>query len=152
MNFSSITRQFALPALALLATLTACSDQDTPFTPAAPDTITISRPALYPESMAFDAASRRFLVGSLTAGTIGEVKDDGTYTPFANDAQLVSTTGILVDAPRNRVLAAVGDLGGNSARTTAATQYQLAALASYDRVVWIAGGEAKAGGIAPAGG
>jgi len=135
MKFSAFARQFALPALSLLATLSSCSDKETevPAAPANPDAITITRPALYPESMAYDAANSHFLVGSLTAGALGQVKDDGTYTTFADDAQLVSTTGIFVDAPRNRVLAAIGDLGGNSARTTPATQYKLAALASYDR-------------------
>ncbi|MBC8151829.1 MAG: hypothetical protein H7Z72_02855 [Bacteroidetes bacterium] len=53
--------------------------------------------------------------------------------PFTDDNQLVSTTGIFVDKPRNRILTAIGDLAGNSRRTTLATQYKLAALASYDR-------------------
>lgn len=132
MHFSAFVRQLALPALTLLATLAACSDKNAA-TPAGPDMITINRPALYPESMAYDAANHHFLVGSLTAGAVGQVQDDGTYAVFADDAQLVSTTGIFVDAPRNRILACIGDLGGNGARTTAATQYKLAALASYDR-------------------
>lgn len=83
--------------------------------------------------MAYDAANHRFILGSLPSGALGQVLDNGTYTAFADDAQLVSTTGIFIDAPRNRVLTAVGDLAGNSARTSSATQYKLAALASYDR-------------------
>lgn len=113
------TRRLTLPAaLTLLAALAACSTKDTPAAqPTGPDTISITRPALYPESMAYDAASDRFLLGSLTAGAVGQVAVDGTYTPLADDAQLVSSTGLAVDAPRNRVLVAVGDLAGNGARS-----------------------------------
>ncbi len=151
MNFPAFARQFALPAYTLLATLSACSDSKTvaPAAPANPETITITRAALYPESMAYDAANAHFLVGSLTAGAVGQVKDDGTYTTFAEDAQLVSTTGVFVDAPRNRVLVAVGDLGGNSARSSAATQYKLAALASYDRSTGRRLAYADLGGLRP---
>lgn len=122
MNFFASARQLSLPTLTLLAALSACTDKDAPAAvPAAPEHITISRPALYPESMTYDAASNRFLLGSLTAGAVGQVQDDGTYTVFADDAQLVSTTSLLVDEPRNRLLAAVGDLAGNSTRTSATT-------------------------------
>jgi sugar lactone lactonase YvrE len=148
MNFFAAARRAALPAFTLLATLSACSHKDTA-TPVGPDTVTITRTALYPESMTYDAGSRRFLLGSLTAGAVGQVQDDGTYTVFADDAHLVSTTGIFVDAPRNRVLAAVGDLGGNSARTTAATQYKLAALASFDRTTGQRLGYVDLGGLRP---
>lgn len=114
----------------LLSLTTACSD---PTAPGLPDTIPINRPALYPESMTYDAVGKRFIVSSLTAGAIGQVTADGIYTLLADDEQLVSTTGLFVDAPRNRVLTAIGDLGGNPKRTSAATQYKLAAVASYDR-------------------
>lgn len=80
----------------LLALTTACSDAAAP---GLPDTITINRPALYPESMTYDAVGRRFIVGSLTAGAIGQVTADGTYTLLTDDEQLVSTIGLLVDAP-----------------------------------------------------
>jgi len=153
MNFFASARRVALPAtLTLLAALSACSDKDkaTPDS-AAPDKITINRPALYPESMTFDATNNRFLLGSLTAGAIGQVQDDGAYTAFADDAQLVSTTGILVDESRNRVLAAVGDLAGNSTRTSSATQYQLAALASFDRSTGQRLAYVDLGGLRPGG-
>ena len=136
MNFLFSARHLARPlAFTLFTALAACSKDaaapDTP--PAVPVAITINRAALYPEGFAYDAAADRFLLGSLTAGALGQVAVDGTYSPLADDAQLVSFTGLLVDAPRNRVLAAVGDLAGNSARTSPATQYKLAALASFDR-------------------
>lgn len=97
MNPVASARRLALPtALLLLTALAACSTKDTPTTlPAGPDTISITHAALYPESMAYDAASDRFLLGSLTAGAVGQVATDGTYSPLADDAQLVSSTGIL---------------------------------------------------------
>ncbi|WP_052732969.1 SMP-30/gluconolactonase/LRE family protein [Hymenobacter terrenus] len=122
-----------LAGVALLTTLAACSDEkNEEAAPATPDTITITRPALYPEGLAYDAANGRFLVSSFTTGAVGQVKDDGTYTTFADDAQLVSSAGIFLDEPRNRVLVAVADPGTGS-RTTTATQGKLAALASYNR-------------------
>lgn len=132
MNIFNSSVYFSLTAaLTLFAVLTtACTDNGTQLVP---DMITINQSALYPESMAYDAANKRFIVGSLTAGTLGQVKADGTYLPFADDDQLVSTTGIFIDEFRNRILTAVGDLAGNSRRTAPATQYKLAGLASYDR-------------------
>ncbi|MBC8151830.1 MAG: hypothetical protein H7Z72_02860 [Bacteroidetes bacterium] len=64
-------------ALTLFAVVTiACTHNGTS---PLPDTIAIHRPALYPESMAYDAASQCFIVGSLTTGTLGQVRADGTY-------------------------------------------------------------------------
>ncbi|MBD2767027.1 hypothetical protein IC235_03855 [Hymenobacter sp. BT664] len=127
-------RQFTAPtSVALLAVLAACSNKKTDeAAPAIPATITISRPALYPEGLAYDEANGRFLVSSFTAGVVGQVKDDGTYSAFADDAQLVSTTGLFLDVPRNRLLVAIADPGAGS-RTATATQGKLAALASYNR-------------------
>lgn len=152
MKFFAIASRLALSAT--FAALAACSDKDhdSPAAPAAgPDAITISRPALYPESMAYDDAGGRFLVGSLATGALGQVQADGSYAVFADDARLVSTTGVLLDAPRNRVLAAVGDLGGNPARTSAATQYKLAGLASFDRATGQLLAYADLSGLRPGG-
>lgn len=122
-----------LTALVFLATLNACSDKNNEAaTPAAPATVTIARPNLYPEGLAYDALNNRFLVSSFTGGTLGQVKDDGTYTAFADDSQLISSTGVFVDAPRNRVLVTVTDIGLSS-RSAPATQGKLAALVSFDR-------------------
>lgn len=117
---------------ALLAS--ACSDDDDDAaTPAPPDTVAFTQAGLYPEGVQYDATDGRFFVSSQTRGAIGQVKDDGTYAPFADDAALVSTIGMRLDDSRNRLLVAVSDPGYNAARTTPATQRRLAGLASFNR-------------------
>ncbi len=145
-------QRLALPTTgALLLFLAACATKPTPggavVTPA---TVTITRPNLYPEGLAYDAATNHFLVSSFTAGTLGQVQPDGTYTTFADDPQLISSLGLYLDAPRNRVLTAVTDIGVSS-RSTPATQGKLAALASFDRTTGHRLAYTDLGGLRPAG-
>ena len=123
------------PARLLLACLlplaVACDHDATP--DLYPAQITFSQAGLYPEGSQYDTQNRRFLVSSQTAGRLGQVDLDGTYTAFADDAALISTIGLNLDAPRNRLLAAVSDPGYNPARTSATTKGKLAALVSFDR-------------------
>ncbi len=70
----------------------------------APDLILIERENLFPEGIEYDAANNRFLIGSLTEGTIFAVSDDGSYQAFIEDDALVSTLGLEIDAERNRLL------------------------------------------------
>ena len=123
------------PARLLLACLlplaAACDHDATP--DLYPAQITFSQAGLYPEGSQYDTQNRRFLVSSQTAGRLGQVDLDGTYTAFADDAALVSTIGLNLDAPRNRLLVAVSDPGYNPARTSATTKGKLAALVSFDR-------------------
>lgn len=122
----------ALLLTALLAP--ACSDDDNDdLAPDTPDTVTFTQANLYPEGVEYDEIGNRFFVSSQTRGAIGQVKDDGTYTQFADDTVLVSTIGLRLDAGRNRLLAAVSDPGYNLRRTSAATQRRLAGLASFSR-------------------
>jgi sugar lactone lactonase YvrE len=97
-----------------------------------PNQINFTQAGLYPEGTQYDDQNKRFLVSSETAGRIGQVADDGTYTQFADDAQLISTVGLKLDTDRNRLLVAVSDPGYNTARTTAATKTKLAALAIFN--------------------
>ena len=120
-----------LGAVGLLLAATACDkDQGAP---EVPSQVNFTQAGLYPEGTQYDDASGRFLVSSQTAGRLGQVADDGTYTPFADDAQLISTIGLRLDADRGRVLAAVSDPGYNTARTSAATLRKLAAVAIFNR-------------------
>jgi sugar lactone lactonase YvrE len=75
------------------------------------DTLLIQEPGLHPEGVEFDAANGRFLVGSVTQGTITEVRDDGTHRPFIEDEELVGSIGIHIDAANGRLLVANSDLG-----------------------------------------
>jgi len=95
----------------------------------APDVIELQRRGLMPEGIEYDAEGERFLVSSLTQGTIFSFGTDGTLEAFIEDDDLASTVGIEVDEARNRLLvvvteatAAFGGLGGDT----------LAALAAYD--------------------
>lgn len=131
-SFSTHARR--LFPLAGLLTLAACSKNDIPIAqPETPETVAFTKPALYPEGLQYDAAGNRFLVSSQTAGTVGAVADNGTYTEFATDAALVSSVGLNLDAGRNRVLVAVSDPGYNTARTSAATLRKLARLVIFNR-------------------
>lgn len=117
---------------ALLLTAAACGKKDS--LSDLPNQINFTQANLYPEGTQYDDANGRFLVSSQTAGSIGRVDDDGTYTQFADDAQLISTIGLKLDQAggRNRLLAAVSDPGYNLARTTAATKGKLAAVGIFD--------------------
>ena len=118
---------------------------------AAPDAVTFTQPGLYPEGVAYDLASRSFLVSSQTRGAIGAVLDNGTYRVFADDPRLISTLGVKVDDLRRRVLVAVGDPGYDKARTSPATQGKLAAVAIFDRYSGQLTGYVDLGGLRPGG-
>ena len=132
MRISFLLRAPAILGVFLLTTTSCHKDKDEPVSvPSGPQTVTLNQPGLYPEGMQFDSLGRRYFVSSLMHGTIGQVTDDGTYTSFADDPQLISTDGLQLDLLRNRLLTTVGDLGV-SRRTSPATTGQLAALASFD--------------------
>lgn len=132
MRISFLLRVPAMLGVLALTTISCHKDEDEPVAvPSGPQTVTINQPGLYPEGMQFDSLGRRYFVSSLMRGTIGQVTDDGTYAPFADDPQLISTDGLQLDLGRNRLLTTVGDLGV-SRRTSPATTGQLAALASFD--------------------
>ncbi|GAB3736483.1 SMP-30/gluconolactonase/LRE family protein [Hymenobacter agri] len=127
----------ALP-LALLVLVASCDKDETPATPAAaaPDTVAFTQANLYPEGVQYDAAGSRFLVSSQTTGAVGQVKDDGTYAVFTDNAALVSSIGMNLDTDggRDRLLVAVSDPGYNPARTNAATtKGKLARLVVFNR-------------------
>ncbi len=117
-------KPFSLAALALAAALTfSCSSDVAEVEKAGqaaqaaakkaakeiPDQINFTRPGLYPEGIAFDRRNDRFLVSSVSTGTIGAVTYDGTYTPFIQDPALTATVGLTIDDARRRVLAAVSN-------------------------------------------
>lgn len=69
-----------------------------------PNLIEFTAPNLGPEGIEWDAARGRYLVSSLTFGRISSVTDDGTITPFISDERFLSTAGLQIDAPRDRLL------------------------------------------------
>lgn len=58
----------------------------------------------YPEGIAWNPRAGAFLVSSLRGGQLGLVYPDGRYRRFSTGKGLITTSGMLVDAERNRVL------------------------------------------------
>jgi hypothetical protein len=80
-----------------------------PATDRIPDTIVAQRGGFIPEGIEYDQANKRFLTGSLAEGSIFVIGNDGSVTPFVTDSMLVSSVGIEVDEPRDRLLVANSD-------------------------------------------
>ena len=86
------------------------------------DDIVIEEHGLFPEGVAYDHDGHRFLVSSITRGTIGAVDEQGNYESFIEDGDCASTVGIEVDKARQRLLVCVSDPSTAS----------VASLGSYD--------------------
>src|SRR5687768_3253163 len=71
-----------------------------------PELVIAEFPSMHPEGIEWDAANERFLTGSLAQGTLFEIADDGTVTPFIEDEALTTTVGIHIDAETGRLLVA----------------------------------------------
>lgn len=82
---------------------------DTPATVEIPARIVIERGGFIPEGVEYDQANGRFLTGSLAEGSIFEIGLDGGMTAIITDPELVSSVGIEVDEPRDRLLVANSD-------------------------------------------
>jgi len=74
-----------------------------------PELILAARPGYHPEGIDWDAERGVFVTGSLTEGGVFTVADDGTVSPLAEGHEGLSSTGVHVDAERNRVLVAMPD-------------------------------------------
>lgn len=112
--------------------LGACEKDEAPVLKAAvtPDKISFTSKALYPEGVEYDAKRQRFLVTSMRQGTVGEVKDDGSYKTFIQDKNFVSAVGIRIDAARDKVFVCNSDPGA-SVHTKKETQGKLAGLGVF---------------------
>ena len=81
-----------------------------PEPPLLPATIVAERGGFIPEGVEYDTTNGRFLTGSLSEGSIFQIHTDGRVTAVVTDPDLVSSVGIEVDEPRDRLLAANSDL------------------------------------------
>lgn len=125
----------------LVAGLTACGTSSAPGPAAAPtagvafdrpeESLRIDRPALYPETIVYDAPRSRFLVGSFREGAIYAIDGKGSTTPFVTDARLCSVLGIAIDVERNRLWAVNADMG-SSLKPSSAGAKKLATVGVYD--------------------
>jgi sugar lactone lactonase YvrE len=91
----------------------------------------IDQQNLFPEGLEYDKLMKRFLISSITQGSIGIVEEYGSYREWINDPDIPSTLGLHIDLPRKRLLVAVADIGA-SVKSSPATAYMLAGLAAYD--------------------
>ena len=96
-----------------------------------PDLVTGSAPLLHPEGVAYAPDRHRFLVGSVTHGTVSEVAPDGSVRTLVEDPTLITTMGLAVDARRGRLLVVNGDVG-ISDHSTPDTIGKIAGLGVYD--------------------
>ncbi len=93
-----------------------------------PELILAARPGYHPEGIDWDAERGVFITGSLTEGGVFTVADDGTVTQLAEGVEGLSSTGVHVDAERNRVLVAMPDFSATQDPEASGT----AALGAYD--------------------
>ncbi|POX25922.1 gluconolaconase [Serratia marcescens] len=85
----------------------------------------------YPEGIAWNARARAFLVSSLRGGQLGLVYPDGRYRRFSTGSGLITTSGMLVDAERNRVLVCNEDVGV-SLNSTSGTRNRVAQVLEFN--------------------
>jgi hypothetical protein len=96
---------------------TACTKTDAPIKPEAyeqtqagaksklsQEPINFTAPMVFPEGVVYDASNDRFLVSSISMGTIGAVSREGIYSSFIQDADLASTAGMEIDNNHNRLV------------------------------------------------
>ncbi|HUR04009.1 MAG TPA: hypothetical protein VM347_15805 [Nonomuraea sp.] len=97
------------------------------------DVITGHADALHPEGVDWDPGRQAFVVSSTRHGTASVVDGHGRVTALVSDPdpRIVSSVGITVDVPRNRLLLGYHDLG-IGARSTPETNLKESGLAVYD--------------------
>jgi len=90
---------------------TAATESEVPISaaPDPPEMIVAERGGFIPEGVEYDTINRRFLTGSLSEGWIFEIHNDGRVTAVVSDPELVSSVGIEVDEPNDRLLVANSD-------------------------------------------
>lgn len=101
------------------------------YIPAIAQNIEFSSNELYPEGLAYSKKSNTFYVSSIHYGKIGKVDWKGNYQEFIDDADLVTTLGMLVDDKRDLLFVCIAD-PGVSVRTKSETQGKLSKLVAYN--------------------
>lgn len=85
----------------------------------------------FPEGIAWHPDKQAFLAASLRGGTVGLVDWASNYRIFADDEHLLTTSGIVVDTPRRRILTANEDVGV-SPKSTAQSKNRTAQVFELD--------------------
>jgi len=95
------------------------------------ESITIQKPALYPEGIDYNPVTDKFIVGSFRDGAVYEINSDGTYRQLINDIRLKSVLAVRVDVKRNRLLVVNSDIGA-SIRSSSESARKIAFLGIYE--------------------
>lgn len=98
---------------------------------AAGESLTVRRPALYPETIEYNQKDDKFLLSSFREGAIYEVDRAGNAALLVNDERLCSVLGIAVDPERGRLWAVNADIGA-SIKPSSAGAKKLAGVGVYD--------------------
>jgi len=99
--------------LCLAISSTAFGVEPTKFSGNNLDSITINKPALYPEGIDYNPKTDKFIVGSFRDGGVYEIDSDGGHHRIVNDERLNSVLAVRVDVKRNRLLVVNSDVGSS---------------------------------------
>jgi sugar lactone lactonase YvrE len=77
------------------------------------ESITVNKPALFPEGIDYNPTTDKFIVGSFRDGGVYEIDLDGNYHRLINDERLNSVLAVRVDIKRNRLFVANSDVGSS---------------------------------------
>ena len=102
-----------------------------------PAMIVAERGGFIPEGVEYDTANGRILTGSLSEGSIFHIHNDGQVTTVVSDPDLVSSVGIEVDEPRNRLLVANSDRSVFQGETAGQAKLGVYNLTTGGRVVMV---------------
>ena len=94
------------------------------------DSITIDKPALYPEGIDYNPKTDKFIVGSFRDGGVYEIDSDGGSHRIVNDERLNSVLAVRVDVKRDRLLVVNSDIG-SSIKSYVEGPKKLASLGVY---------------------
>jgi sugar lactone lactonase YvrE len=96
-------------------------------------TVTVRRPALYPETIEYNRRDDKFLLSSFRDGAIYQVDQAGQASLLVDDPRLCSVLGIAIDVEHQRLWAVNSDLGA-SVKPSSAGPKRLAGVGIYDLV------------------
>jgi sugar lactone lactonase YvrE len=102
-----------------------------------PDRIVAERGGFIPEGIEYDQANGRFLTGSLSEGSIYEIENDGRLTVAVRDPELVSSVGIEVDEPRDRLIVANSDFSVFQGQSNGQAKIGVFSLTTGERLAMV---------------
>lgn len=121
----------ALAAVPFALALAGCATAPGLTLEASEPSIIIQRPALFPETVAYDGESDGFLLSSLREGAVFRLDRSGKAAVAVRDPRLCSVLGIAIDEERGRIWAVNSNLGA-SAKSCISGPKQLAGVGIYD--------------------